>query len=138
MGVEGVDWIETISNCTLNQIRQTHMETRFVEKEIPHVRGTTRKVGSLNGSGKKAIRVAVEFRVDAAGAQSVHVAGTFNGWDASKTPMVRKENGWHAKVELPRGRHEYRFVVDGQWMADPNAGESAPNPYGGLNSVVSI
>jgi len=30
------------------------------------------------------------------------------------------------------------FVVDGQWMPDPNAKEFAPNPFGGQNSVLVI
>ena len=41
-------------------------------------------------------------------------------------------------LELPEGRHEYLFVVDGQWLPDPNAKESVANPYGGRNSVLTV
>jgi len=51
---------------------------------------------------------------------------------------MRKGNDglWRSKVWLPPGRHEYRFVVDGQWISDPKAAEAVPNPYGGSNSVL--
>jgi 1,4-alpha-glucan branching enzyme len=80
----------------------------------------------------------VEFRINAEGARSVCVAGTFNNWDPSKTPLRRNGNAWQTKIALPKGRHEYRFVVDGKWMIDPAAQDSAPNPYGERNSVVSV
>jgi 1,4-alpha-glucan branching enzyme len=84
------------------------------------------------------IKVGVEFKLIASEAKSVAIAGNFNGWNAKKTPMKKNGDVWQAKLELPRGRYEYRFVVDGNWVSDPNARESAPNPFGSLNSVVSI
>jgi len=36
------------------------------------------------------------------------------------------------------GRYEYLFVVDGQWLPDPNAKESVANPFGGRNSVLRV
>jgi 1,4-alpha-glucan branching enzyme len=67
------------------------------------------------------------------------VAGSFNDWDAQRTPFKKgKDGSWTAKVALPPGRHEYRFVVDGQWFSDPNAKESASNPHGGDNSVIVV
>src|SRR5215831_12772636 len=83
-------------------------------------------------------RSQVEFKINAEGARSVCVAGTFNNWDPNKTPLKRNGNAWQTRVALPKGRHEYRFVVDGKWMIDPAAKESAPNPYGERNSVVSV
>ena len=32
---------------------------------------------------------------------------------------------------VPEGRHEYKFVVDGAWLADPSATESVPDGFGG-------
>jgi 1,4-alpha-glucan branching enzyme len=84
---------------------------------------------------KKTIHVSL----NAPAARSVRVAGTFNGWNPESTPLRKSLSGiWTAKVSAPPGRHEYRFVVDGRWLSDPNAQESAPNPFGGDNSVVRI
>ncbi len=53
--------------------------------------------------------------------------------------MRRTNNGkWEAKVALPPGRYEYKFVADGNWLADPKATENVFNEHGTLNSVVTI
>ena len=81
----------------------------------------------------------IEFKLSAARATSVGVAGTFNGWDSGKTPLRKDGSGmWKATVLLPPGRHEYRFVVDGQWISDPDARECVGNSFGSTNSVLVI
>ena len=40
------------------------------------------------------------------------------------------------ELALPPGTYEYRLVVDGEWIADPSAKETVPNPFGGVNSVL--
>jgi hypothetical protein len=39
---------------------------------------------------------------------------------------------------LAPGTYEYCFIVDGQWMPDPMARETVPNPFGGRNSVLKV
>jgi 1,4-alpha-glucan branching enzyme len=101
----------------------------------------SRTVGELetrHGAEHDDTKVQVQFKVAAGQAKSVSVAGTFNGWSPGKTPLKKNGGAWKATVALPRGRYEYRLVVDGQWMADPGAKESIPNPFGGANSVLSV
>jgi hypothetical protein len=45
---------------------------------------------------------------------------------------------WLKETVLPAGTYEYRLVVDGQWIADPLAKETMPNPFGGMNSVLKV
>ena len=72
-------------------------------------------------------------------AVDVCVAGSFNDWQPQATPLVPLGNGrWAKELTLPEGRYEYRFVVDGAWVNDPNAKETAPNPFGSENSVLTI
>jgi len=72
-------------------------------------------------------------------ASQVCIAGTFNDWHPTATDMVSLGNGqWVKELTLPPGRYEYRLVVDDQWIADPQATESVPNPYGGTNSVLHV
>ena len=63
----------------------------------------------------------VTFQYSAPTATAVYVAGTFNGWDTTATAMTMNEHGiWSVTVEdLTPGIHEYKFVVDGQWVTDP-------------------
>jgi 1,4-alpha-glucan branching enzyme len=78
----------------------------------------------------------VEFILKQPQARAAAVVGSFNDWDASRTPMSREEAGsWKATVWLPAGRYEYRFVADGQWMSDPDAKEHVQNTFGSTNSV---
>ena len=109
---------------------------RAAQIEVSEIVKTVDKQAE-NGEPKK-ISVQVDFGLVASQARSVAVAGSFNGWDPTVTPMRKVEGAWHVKVGLPRGRHEYRFVVDGQWMADPGARESVPNPFGSVNSVLNV
>jgi 1,4-alpha-glucan branching enzyme len=82
-------------------------------------------------------RVSLELVEPAA--QQVYVAGSFNGWKPETTPLMALGNGrWKGDLKLGPGRHEYLFVVDGQWRPDPNARETVQNPFGGRNSVVMV
>ncbi|GAB2703739.1 S41 family peptidase [Mucilaginibacter koreensis] len=53
-------------------------------------------------------------------AKNVYVAGTFNNWVMETTPMQRKGDKWVAGSESEAGQLEYKFVVDGKWMVDPD------------------
>lgn len=73
------------------------------------------------------------------GAKRVCVAGSFNEWKPEATPLTPRGNGcWAGDLAVKPGRHEYLFVVDGQWLPDPNAKESVSNPFGGQNSVLLV
>jgi len=82
----------------------------------------------------------VEFRLNLPGVKSATLAGSFNDWDLSHTPLAKDPNGsWKTTVYLAPGRYEYRFVIDGaQWFSDPGAKESVPNGFGSTNSVVVV
>ncbi len=75
------------------------------------------------------------------GAKSVHLAGSFNGWNPSATAMTGPDaNGvWRARLTLPGGQHEYKFVLDGdQWLHDPQNPDRAPDGYTGYNSILRL
>lgn len=72
-------------------------------------------------------------------AKSVFIAGTFNDWRPDATPMFCVGGGrWIKDVTLAPGAYEYRLVVDGKWQHDPTCQQNAPNPFGGVNSVLTI
>jgi 1,4-alpha-glucan branching enzyme len=55
-------------------------------------------------------------------ARQICIAGSFNDWHPSVTPMIRLSDGmWAKELVLPPGSYEYRFVVDGEWVDDPAA-----------------
>ena len=87
-----------------------------------------------------------EITLHSVAAKQVFVAGAFNGWNPEATPLQERGPGhWSVRLELPRGRHEYKFIVDGTWCCD--AGCDGPhlgcpgcvaNTFGTMNRVVEV
>ena len=106
-----------------------------------HAKSTTvaRPVAPVSKAGARPVEKPLDFVLHMPQAKSVAVAGTFNQWDAARTPMRKGEDGnWKITVWLPPGRYEYRFVADGQWLSDPKASESVQNSFGSVNSVAAV
>jgi 1,4-alpha-glucan branching enzyme len=92
---------------------------------------TTSKAG-----GKKQI---VQFEFEARPGSEVFVSGTFNSWSPKGVKMKDEGDGHFTReVPVPVGRHEYKFVVNGQWTADPACPRWDLNRHGSLNSVVLV
>ena len=85
-------------------------------------------------------RKLIGFELHTEPGTEVFVAGTFNNWNPWEYPMKDNPQEGHFKTEimLPRGRYEYKFIVNGDWRPDPNCSESATNSYGSLNSVLLV
>lgn len=80
----------------------------------------------------------VTFRLNHSEAKSVSIAGSFNEWNPETYPLRKTKKGyWSTTITLPRGRHEYRYFVDGQWFTDPDT-EQTPNAFGSFNSVIVV
>ena len=79
-------------------------------------------------------------------AKEVFVAGTFNDWNPRSHPLKRNCDGhWVLPLDLPPGRHEYKFVIDGQWCCEsgrdkPYDGcpECVANKFGTMNRVIVV
>ena len=82
----------------------------------------------------------VRFEVAAQPGSRVYVAGTFNHWDPTATPMKRDAGSgrFQTALRVPAGTHEYRFVVDGVWSSDPKCTDWVANDCGSLNSVLHV
>ncbi len=79
------------------------------------------------------------FKPSAMSCQRVELAGTFNDWQPGDCRMTRQKDGsFRKRLQLGPGEHRYKFLVDGQWLADPEADRLVPNPFGSLDSAVTI
>lgn len=78
--------------------------------------------------------------LEAPGAKSVVVTGSFCDWSPQGCPMRYHRNGgvWATTLSLTPGRYEYRFLVDGEWCDDPTCEERVPNPFGSQNCVFQV
>lgn len=72
--------------------------------------------------------------------QAVSIAGSFNNWSTTANQMrLNRELGvFELCIAIAPGTHQYRLVVDGQWTADPHNAAAEVNPFGELNSVVTV
>jgi hypothetical protein len=84
--------------------------------------------------------VQVRFVLVAKGARKVGIAGDFNGWNPDGTVLQNVDGmgTFVATVPLPRGSHEYMFLVDGKWMTDPGAAETRPDGFGQTNAILRL
>jgi hypothetical protein len=78
------------------------------------------------------------------GSHSVLLSGSFNDWattagDGAEVLTDPDGDGvWTVEVALWAAAHEYKFIVDGQWIADPSHSNRTPDGQGGLNSVITV
>jgi 1,4-alpha-glucan branching enzyme len=102
--------------------------------------GESKAFGASNkGASPVAKAGGVEFTVDFPDAKEVYLAGEFNHWDPTATPMDRGKDGiWRTTVELTPGTYQYKYVVDGNWIEDPGNPETTDDGQGGVNSVLVV
>ncbi len=88
--------------------------------------------------GKGKTKGTVQFSVKPPkGAKVVSVTGSFTNW--KPVAMKRNANGrFYVTVPVPAGTHEYKFIADGQWIADPDHKLVKANPFGSVNSLAKI
>jgi hypothetical protein len=84
--------------------------------------------------------VYVQFTLEAPGAQSVSVAGDFEGWAGSHTlEDVDGDGVWTGRIPLNPGVHAYMFVVDEtDWITDPQAQRYADDGFGNRNAILAV
>jgi hypothetical protein len=90
--------------------------------------------------GKSPTRVAkVQFVLVAPEAHHVVVVGDFNDWDPAAAPLAGTKGVWSRELEVPFGRHDYAFVVDGdRWVRDPSAPRAPADEFGNGYSVIVV
>lgn len=71
-----------------------------------------------------------------ASARVVALAGSFNGWDSQHVLCGRDSSGWVCRIDLPAGKYLYQFVVDDEWITDPDNALVEDSGNGSVASVV--
>lgn len=90
---------------------------------------------------KKKCTVTFTVSAEAAqGAKSINIAGDFNSWSSTDTPLKQAADGsFSVKIELDAGKeYQFRYLLDGsRWENDWKADKYIPAPYSNAdNSVV--
>lgn len=88
---------------------------------------------------KNKIMREVVFELIDPAARHVVLQGSFLQWKTTGVRIMKDVLGnWRTKVWLAPGKHEYKFIVDGRWIADPTNPDKADDGHGGYNSVITI
>ena len=113
---------------------------------------------SLKASTAAVAPVNVTFSLSSPGARAVEVAIFFNDWSAelplpsqmsrgeliekgrmtvrAMAPLKQEQPGrWCCELPLLQGWYEYLFLVDGEWVMDPEASEICPDGAEGFNAA---
>ena len=75
------------------------------------------------------------FAVVDPGAQSVAVVGDFSAWQPVPLADPDRDGVWTAVLNLPPGRYEYAFVVDGRWIGQDPLADEYVRSFGDYASV---
>ncbi|KAM3316665.1 hypothetical protein ACQJBY_034669 [Aegilops geniculata] len=70
---------------------------------------------------------------------SVEISGLDIGW-GQKIPLAYDEEkkAWFLERELPEGRYEYKYVVDGNWVCNEHEMKTKPNADGHVNNYIQV
>ena len=72
-------------------------------------------------------------------ANTVVLSGSFNGWNETDSKMTKTDNGyWKFRLPLAAGKHHYKFIVDGEWILDPENSVKEYDGKGNVNSVYMV
>ncbi|GAB2811935.1 hypothetical protein GCM10027043_09310 [Ferruginibacter profundus] len=71
-------------------------------------------------------------------ARTVCVSGDLNNWNPTSFRMKRVGDEWVFPAHLNKGKHRYKFVVDGNWILDPANKLWEQNEHNTGNSVLWI
>ena len=71
-------------------------------------------------------------------AHQVILTGSFNDWHEKELKMLSINGNWLLQMYLREGTHAYKFIVDKEWITDPDNKLKRPDGAGNFNSVIGI
>lgn len=82
----------------------------------------------------------VLFSIRAPLAREVKLAGDFNQWipDRGVLSSCEEDGLWRKFALLPKGRYNYKFLVDDEWVEDPSNPAVALGTDGIENSMITV
>ena len=72
--------------------------------------------------------------------QKVFLAGSMNNWKSGITKLSfnKKTEQYETLISLPYGIYSYKYVVDNNWIIDPDNTEQISDGLGGFNSQICV
>jgi len=102
----------------------------------PEQSSTTSLQQAVNGNERTVV-----FSLNMPGASRVELIGSFNRWKPGDSVMAWDDSrkAWVLSLDLPKGRYEYAYLVDGEKVvSDPNALMLRDDGFGNKNSILIV
>jgi hypothetical protein len=82
----------------------------------------------------------IKFLHDRPDISDMRITGCWLDWNPEGLPMYKGEDGvWYTYVAFDPGVYEYKFYLDGKWMADPDTPEKrVPDGKGGYMTRFTV
>jgi hypothetical protein len=135
--------------CRRNNLIVDCGSTLYNESRLVHEQacdfGAAAGAAKAGGAVKNMSAVAawkwVMFECHADPGSSVFIGGTFNQWKPSCFHRLRdkkRDGSYRTLLQLKKGRHEYRFLVNGEWLFNPDLPLSAPCEDAAVNNTIEV
>jgi hypothetical protein len=101
----------------------THTYKFVVDGKWTRDENNKEKLPDGNGDFNSVIRLGKSYLFKLNGfenAKQVIVSGSFNNWKEDELYMNKTSGGWEMPYTLGAGNYEYKFIVDGKWISDPD------------------
>lgn len=82
--------------------------------------------------------VAINISQESINGKEVRIFGSFNNWNRGIAPIIAEKGFYLATYRLPPGRYEYKLLVDGVEINDPENLEIVDNGMGDFNNVLRV
>lgn len=111
-------------------------------KELYAVRRCHPQIGMIRAAtcdilaGEEGDRQTVKLAYSGKGAAEVDIAGLDIGWKNRLRLEANSSGEFSIVREIPPGRYQYKFIVDGEWMPDPTL--PTVNDNGNINNVLEV
>lgn len=70
--------------------------------------------------------------------KKIQITGDMNDWNPAKNSLKLKDKIWETDILLFPGKYQYKIVVDGKSILDPDNRLTIDNNVGGSNSMVFV
>ena len=138
---EGAEEFErAMAQVSPREERQKKNAIMLVSEEIRGIREGSGAGTSVSRIQEETPTKEVNFSISAPNAREIYVVGDFNNWKIEEgIRLSRFDDGrWEKKIGLPPGIYKYKFVVDGEWIADAKNEERAQNSFGTFDSIIKL
>jgi len=100
------------------------------------------KAVRLSKATQQSLEKSVVFALGAPSTADVRIAGDFNNWKPESlllnSDIMEGAPRWRKDFSLKPGPYQYKYLLDGQWIADPENDNTVDDSFGGMNSLIFV